>query len=113
MKGCGIYWLPMPEKQLHGQVSVNRTHAKHYTHAKQANEPRPGKDLRIYIEKNGKRGTGGVDKDVWGLFTRLRKGKFGHGPRLETDVVMRTRPTERSRRQHLLGRFYLFSIVIY
>ena len=61
-------------------------HAQHYcTHAKQANEPRPGRDLRIDIKIDGKRKPDGINKYFGGLFTRLRKGKFGHG--LEADVL--------------------------
>jgi hypothetical protein len=59
-------------------------HNKYCTHSKQADKPRPGRDLWIYIEIDGKRKTGSVNKYFWGLFTRLRKGKFGHG--LKADV---------------------------
>lgn len=71
------------------QESDNRNTSIWYsTHAKEANEPRPSKDLRIYIKINGKRKTGGVDKDIRGLFACLRKGKVGHG--LKADVLIPT-----------------------
>ena len=49
--------------------------AKRNTHTKQASEPRPRNDFRIYIKIDGKRRPGSIDKYVRGSFTRLCKGK--------------------------------------
>jgi hypothetical protein len=74
----------MPEGVTLRHQIIEHKH-KHCTHTEEANEPRPGKDLGIYIKIHGKRKTGCVDKDIRGLFTRLRKRKVGHW--LEANVL--------------------------